>query len=290
MTRLDYEAAQRIDLKTNPHYDERWVQDRIAEDPSILGLGDLIVKDKERSQARGRLDFLLQDADATERYEVEIQLGPSDPDHIIRTLEYWDYEKRRYQEINHTAVLVAEDITSRFLNVISLFNGHIPFIAIQMTAFEVADKATLVFTKVLDRHTLGFIEDEEEQEQVDRNYWEVKRGTPETVHGADELLELIAKFEDGNELSYNRPYIGLHLNGSANNFATFQPQKRVLVLRLKLPQSDETDARINEAGLDMMDYRAKWKQYRVRLNPTDIATHRELLLELLREAHAFYNS
>lgn len=290
MTRLDYESVKRINLKTNPHYDERWVQDRIAEDPSILELGDLIVKDKERSQARGRLDFLLQDADATERYEVEIQLGASDPDHIIRTLEYWDYEKRRYQEINHTAVLVAEDITSRFLSVISLFNGHIPFIAIQMTAFEVADKATLVFTKVLDRYTLGFLEDEEEQEQVDRNYWEVKRGTQETVRGADELLELITEFEEGNELSYNRPYIGLHLNGSPNNFATFQPQKRVLVLRLKLPQSDEIDARINEAGLDMMDYQAKWKQYRVRLSPSDIATHRELLSALLCEAHAFYNS
>ncbi len=32
---------------------------------------------------------------------------------------------------DHTAVIVAEDITSRFLNVISLFNGTIPIIAIQ---------------------------------------------------------------------------------------------------------------------------------------------------------------
>ena len=33
-------------------------------------------------------------------------------------------------------MIVAEDITSRFLNVISLFNGMIPLIAIQMSDFQ----------------------------------------------------------------------------------------------------------------------------------------------------------
>ena len=47
--------------------------------------------------------------------------------HIIRTIEYWDIERKRYPQYEHCAVLVAEDITSRFLNVISLFNGTIPF-------------------------------------------------------------------------------------------------------------------------------------------------------------------
>jgi hypothetical protein len=33
---------------------EKWVQQQIADDPSLLGLGDLILKDKERIQPRAR--------------------------------------------------------------------------------------------------------------------------------------------------------------------------------------------------------------------------------------------
>jgi hypothetical protein len=33
---------------------------------------------------------------------------------------------------DHTAVLVAEDITARFRNVVSLFSGFIPLVAIQL--------------------------------------------------------------------------------------------------------------------------------------------------------------
>ena len=60
----------------------------------MLGLGDVILKDKERIQPHaGRLDLLLQDADGSRRYEVEVQLGATDENHIIRTIEYWDLER-----------------------------------------------------------------------------------------------------------------------------------------------------------------------------------------------------
>ncbi len=82
--------------------DEKWLQDQIAADPSILGLGDLDLKDRERSQPRaGRLDLLLQDPETNRRYEVEIQLGKTDESHIIRTIEYWDIEKQRYPHLDH---------------------------------------------------------------------------------------------------------------------------------------------------------------------------------------------
>src|SRR5215207_9714487 len=120
---MAYVKFERVSLQKNSEYNECWVQDRIAEDPRILGLGDVILKDKERIQPRaGRLDLLLQDAETNRRYEVEIQLGPTDESHIIRTIEYWDIERKRYPQYEHSAVIVAEDITARFLNVISLFN------------------------------------------------------------------------------------------------------------------------------------------------------------------------
>jgi hypothetical protein len=116
---LEYIKPERISLLANPELSEKWVQARIAEDPTLLGLGDLILKDKERVQPRaGRLDLLFQDAETTRRYEVEIQLGSTDEAHIIRTIEYWDVERKRYPQYDHTAVIIAENITGRFLNVI----------------------------------------------------------------------------------------------------------------------------------------------------------------------------
>lgn len=145
-------SITRIWLKDHPEINEKWVQDRICEDPSILGLGDLVLKDKERLQPRaGRLAILLQDLEDDRRYEVELQLGRTDESHIIRTIEYWDIEKKRYPQYDHCAVIIAEDITSRFLNVISLFNSAIPIIAIQMAAFGINDQCGQPETRALTR-------------------------------------------------------------------------------------------------------------------------------------------
>jgi hypothetical protein len=96
---LKYEKLSKLSIRSHTELSERWVQERIAEDPSILGLGDVILKDKERIQSgAGRLDLLLQEADANRRYEVEIQLGRTDESHIIRTIEYWDIERKRYPQ------------------------------------------------------------------------------------------------------------------------------------------------------------------------------------------------
>jgi hypothetical protein len=160
MSILQYAKPKPVSLKDHPELNERWLQDRIAEDPSILGLGDLILKDRERMQPRaGRLDILLQDAESNVRYEVEIQLGKTDESHIIRTIEYWDIERKRYPQYDHVAVLVAEDITSRFLNVISLFNGVIPLIAIQLSAIQINDAISMVFATVLDQRIIGYLEE-----------------------------------------------------------------------------------------------------------------------------------
>ena len=110
---LRFIKPEKLLLASHPEYREKWVQERIAEDPSILGLGDIVLKDKERSLPRGgRLDLLFQDAESSTRYEVEIMLGGTDESHIIRTIEYWDVERKRYPQYDHYAVIVAEDITS----------------------------------------------------------------------------------------------------------------------------------------------------------------------------------
>ena len=44
MGKLNYVKPEKIRLKEHPVLNEKWVQDRIAEDPSVLGLGDLVLE------------------------------------------------------------------------------------------------------------------------------------------------------------------------------------------------------------------------------------------------------
>ncbi len=282
-----YVKSEPIPLKGHPEFNEKWVQDLIANDPSILGLGDLVLRDVERIQPRaGRLDLLLQDTDTNRRYEVELQLGATDEAHIIRTIEYWDIEKKRYPQYEHCAVLIAEDITSRFLNVVSLFNGTIPLIAIQMQALKVGDHLTIVFTKVMDELSRGLIDEDEDAKAAptDRAYWE-KRATKATVGLTDLMLKILRSFDPTLNLKYNKFYIGVEKDGQPYNFVTFRPKKNTLNFELKLSQTNNLDAKIDEAGLDTFEYNKKWGLYRLRLTTKDIKTKPEVLQELSRLAY-----
>jgi hypothetical protein len=283
---LKYVKAERLLLATHPEYREKWVQERIAEDPSILGLGDIVLKDKERSQPRGgRLDLLFQDAESNTRYEVEVMLGSTNESHLIRTIEYWDVERKRYPQYDHYAVIVAEDITGRFLNVIGLFNGSIPLIALQMNLLKFGDQITLAFTKVLDVLALGMPgEDEEVQALADRNYWE-NRGTKATVALADDMLELVKTFAPELELNYNKFYIGLAKDGQPNNFVVFRAKKSSFRAEIRLASSPDIDQKLETAGIEVMDYDSRERRYRLRLTKNDIKKDGELLLGLLKMAY-----
>ncbi len=184
-------------------------------------------------------------------------------------------------------MIIAEEITARFLNVINLFNGHIPLIAIQMSAWKVGDAMTLIFTKVLDDLSLGLVdEDEEVAEVTDRAFWE-EQATPKTVALADELLKLIKGFDPTYELKYNKFYIGLARNGQPDNFAVFRAKKKDIRLEVRLPLSDETTKNLEGAGVDLMDYDSRWKRYRIRLSPADVVDRKQFLTDVLKQAYDF---
>lgn len=280
-----YIKAEKISIASHQELNERWVQDRIADDPTILGLGEVILKDKERIQPKaGRLDFLLREAESTRRYEVEVQLGKTDASHIIRTIEYWDIERKRYPQYDHCAVIVAEDITSRFLNVIGLFNGAIPLIAIQMNALKINDQIALTFTTVIDELSLGLDEEDEYVQPADRAYWE-SRATKETLLIADKIIEIIRTIADGFKLNYNKAHIGLTKNGQPNNFVYFRPTKSTLILNVRLEQSEEMQTKLEDAGLDIMDYHKRGRRYRIRLTTSDVKKHEDLLTELIKHSY-----
>ena len=284
MSTVNFIRAEPISLKVHPELDEKWVQELIARDPSILGLGDLVLRDKERRQQHaGRLDLLLEDADNHRRYEVEIQLGSTDESHIIRTIEYWDNERKTSRAYDHCAVIIAEDITSRFLNIISLFNGQIPLIAIQMQAMKVGDATTLVFTKVVNELTPDLDQDEPAP-PTDRAYWE-RRGTKKTVQLADSLLAIVREIEPSIELKYNKFYIGLARNGQPFNIVIFRPRKSGINVEIKLPRDPAIDEKIEEADLSTLDYSTRWGVYRLSLSAEDVSNKRMVLADLFKLAH-----
>lgn len=286
MTKLKYARPERILLKGHAEYGEKWVQDRIAEDPSILGLGDLVLKDKERIHPNaGRLDILCQDIESSRRYEIEIQLGKSDETHIIRTIEYWDIERKRYPQYDHVAVIVAEDITSRFLNVVSLFNGFIPIVAIQMQAFRFGDNISLVFTTVLNEMRLGLVDDDEAvTETTDIAYWQ-KRASKQTLDLTENLGKIVSELDPDLSLKYNKFYIGLSKHGQPNNFTLFRPKKDWVWFEPKLEKDDDTLKKLEEAGLDVVEYNLRSGRYRIRISAIDIPEKRDLIKKLLNDAY-----
>jgi len=281
---MEYIEFKKIEVKTHQTLTEKWVQDRIVENPTILGLGELDVRDKERKQAKaGRLDLLLEDSnDENKRYTVELQLGKTDESHIIRTIEYWDIEQKRFPKYQHIAVIVAEDITSRFLNVISLFNRNIPLIAIQMNALEIDGKVGLHFTKVLDETHLIFAKDDEKPVPASKEYWETK-ASKTSLELVDELLSAFLKrLSKDLSLKYNKREIIVEKNGVRINFVRFKPRKSFVNVFVLL---EEKQTVLNELDNTSIDYEVKDNEVRLRIETEQLKEYQKTLNAMFDKAY-----
>lgn len=277
----------RISLKNHPEIKEDLIQKYIFENPNALGLGELssIVREKVQTTG-GRIDLLLAD-DSNTRYEVEVQLGATDPNHIIRTIEYWDNEKRRYPQYDHCAVIIAEEITGRFMNVIQLFNGTIPLIALQLVAYKQGNDISLDFVKVLDRVSFG-TEDEEQYEETDRRYWE-NRSTFKMLKDVDNIFDSLKMFVIGYELKYNKFYIGMTKDGISKNFVFFKPKKNFMYICCRGNENRDIIERMESEGLEL-SYEPKSKQYSLKISGyNEYELHKPLIDELIKYSMEHFN-
>lgn len=220
--------------------DEYWLQDQIFENPGVLGLGDLDALAKERRQSSGgRLDILLKNAGDDSMYEVEVMLGETDETHIIRTIEYWDNERRRWPQRQHFAVLVAESINRRFFNVIHLLSHSIPIIAVQVSLLDINGARSLFFTKVLD--TFEEIDDGTtiDNTAYTRESWMSK--SKWTVDAADNLLDITREIFAEPSLSYVKEYIAINVSGNNYLWLRKRSQNKSL-LGFRIAPSDIDDA------------------------------------------------
>lgn len=257
--------------------DEYWLQDQICINPAILGLGELELINKERKQnSGGRLDILLKDPQDDSMYEVEVMLGDTDETHIIRTIEYWEYEKRLRPQRQHYAVLVAEQVTRRFFNVIHILSHSIPIIAIQASLIESNGKRSLFFTKVLD--TFEEIDDGTSVDEVEVNpdFWDKKAKW--TLDAAKKLLAVVTPVLGVAELGYVKSYVAV--NVGRNNYFWLHKRsgnKSLLGFRIAPHLADEAQQILDDAKIS---FTRKPKQILITVDSSTIDSNAESFVKI----------
>lgn len=252
--------------------DEYWLQDQICINPAILGLGELELINKERKQnSGGRLDILLKDPQDDSMYEVEVMLGDTDETHIIRTIEYWEYEKRLRPQRQHYAVLVAEQVTRRFFNVIHILSHSIPIIAIQASLIESNGNRSLFFTKVLD--TFEEIDDGTSVDEVEVNpdFWDKKAKW--TLDAVKKLLAVVTPVLGLAELGYVKSYVAI--NVGRNNYFWLHKRsgnKSLLGFRIAPHLADEVQQILDDAKIS---FTRKPKQILITVDSSTIESNAE---------------
>lgn len=200
-------------------FDEYWLQDQVAGNPACLKLGELDVLARERRHSGGgRLDILLKDPEDDSMYEVELMLGETDETHIIRTIEYWAREKRKWPQRQHFPVIVAERITRRFFEVIQVLSNSIPLIAIQVSVEEANGQRLLAFHKILDVYEEPEDSEPAGDEVHDEAYW--NEMAPWTAAAAKALLGIVRPVFPDASLNYVKSHLGVWVNG--NNLLWFK--------------------------------------------------------------------
>lgn len=268
--------SERISIRS-AGFDEYWLQDQIWNNPNWLNLGDIQTVTKEKKQSSGgKLDILLKDPQDNSMYEVEVMLGETDPSHIIRTIEYWDLEKRKYPQRQHFAVLVAESISRRFFNVVQLLSLNIPIIAIHAELLKVGEEYVLNFVKILDIYEE--LEEEDTSEIVGIEYW--NQHSKWTLDLAQTLLSVLKDKDEKLILRFVKSYIAisdgkrkifeLHKRSEPRSIMIFNEKEQAYVEDIKKIFDDKNIA---------YDYN-KYKDFIVYLDKKTVNKSKEAFVKL----------
>jgi hypothetical protein len=95
----------------------------------------------------------------------------------------------------------------------------------------------------------------------------------------------------GREIGYPAIVPSLAVTGCSSkdgrpfNFVLFRPRKSAINLEVKLPRSDDVDHKIEEAGIESLDYDMRWGNSRLSLHKDDITKNQPPLKELMTAAY-----
>ncbi|MEI7677297.1 MAG: hypothetical protein WCJ03_11000 [Bacteroidales bacterium] len=264
----------------NAGKDEYWLQDIIYNNPGLLPLenGKLQIVNKEKKQSSGgRLDILLKEPEENTMYEVELMLGETDPSHIIRSIEYWDNEKRKYPQRQHFSVLIAESFDRRYFNVIQLMSLNIPMIAIQVDLLEVNNEYILNFTKIIDI----YVEQEEDNtdvQPVSETTWNSDSSWTNT--NAKMLFNYFKEKYSKVNLRYTLNYISINIdNRNAYWFYKRQQPSSALFFAVKDDEKVESIKMLLDDKKIPYSY-SKYKEFMLNVDTEFIKSNFELFQEI----------
>lgn len=279
-----------ISLKKHSIIEERHIQSIIVANPKILGLGDDLKGSKEINQKNaGRLDLLFQDNNLNKKYEVEIQLGQLDESHLLRTIGYWNIERKKSPDFDHTAVVIAENIRPKILDLIELLKGIVSVIVLEMTAFEKENGIIcLKFERIDLNKRIGREDDNdnvikekyESFEELDI-YFRENKASETAKEIVNKIYYLLQKIDPNMKIYCTKKYIGFRkeyedqfvfveprctpeeksMSKQSNEIETkikvhkesdsfvFIEVQKDVLLKLVLEQSSKTETKIKKAGL-----------------------------------------
>lgn len=262
----------------NIEKDEYWLQDIIYNNPKKLGLGDLIPLHKEKKQiSGGRLDILLKDPNDDSMYEVEVMLGETDPSHIIRAIEYWDNEKRKYPQRQHYCVLIAESFDRRYFNVIQILSQNIPMIAIQADLIQVDGELILHFSKILD----VYVEPEDEAQELvaSENTWQEKAQW--TLKAAKKLLSIISRKSKNLNLNFTQSYISIMINGRNAYLLDKRTEPNSLLwFNVKDEERQQAISKLLEEKNIAFNFNQRYKDFSFIITEEFLTKHEDLIEEI----------
>lgn len=257
--------------------DEYWLQDLIYNDPKVLGLGNLIAVNKEKKQlSGGRLDLLLKDPEQNAMYEVEIMLGETNPSHIIRSIEYWDNEKRKYPQRQHFCVLIAESFDRRYFNILQILSLNIPMIAIQADLLEVNGEHILNFTKLVDI----YIEPEENDDEAAATESTWQKDAPWVNDSTHAFFEMLKPLSSNLTVRYTQSYISVSL-ASKNTYWFSKRSKPIMVLFFIIKDDEyveEVKQLLESEGISYSYTR--YKEFMITLNIEQLKAKKTLWLKI----------
>lgn len=235
----------------------------------------MIAVNKEKKQSSGgRLDILLKEPTENIMYEVEVMLGETDPSHIIRSIEYWDNEKRKYPQRQHFCVLIAESFDRRYFNIIHLMSLNIPMIAIQADLLEVNGEQILNFSKIIDIYVEPE-ENEEDLKQVNESNW--NNDSPWTNDNAKELFNILKEKHDRINIRYTQSYISINID-SKKSYWFYKRSKPNSALLFSVRDDEKAEAIKKELEVKEVEYiYNNQKDFMLSINLESLKEHIELI-------------
>ena len=112
--------------------------------------------------------------------------------------------------------------------------------------------------------------------------------TKESLEVLDSCFELIRGIAPGAQPSYKQQFVGITLNGQANNFAQFFPRKQLIKAHAFVVDRDVWVKKLEQAGVETLPGGELDGSARFRLKIADVSEHHDLLIELFTAAYQNY--